>query len=60
MKIAVTYTSCVQVGVESYRDNHVTKIFSFDDSFANILQWAKSIGVRDPKLGDFIISEVLE
>lgn len=60
MKIAATYTSYVQVGVDSYRDKHVSKVFLLEDSFFDIFQWAKSIGVDNPKLSDFVFSELLD
>ena len=60
MKIAATLTFCEQVGADSYRDNHVTKAFSLEDSFFDVFQWASSIGVKEPKLGDFLFSEILD
>ena len=60
MKIAATYTVCVQVGLDAYRDKHLTKTFLLEDSFFDIFQWAKSIGVDDPKLSDFVFSELLD
>ena len=60
MKIAVTYTSYIQVGVDAYRDRHTTKSFDLNASFLDVFKWAESIGVKDPRLCDFIFSELLD
>ena len=60
MKIVATYTDSVQVGVDAYRDRHISKAFLVEESFLDIFKWAESIGIKDPKLSDFLLSELLD
>lgn len=59
-RIAVTYTSCVQVGVESYRDKSITRIFPTHEAIEDIFIWAKAMGVQNPRINDFIFSDVVD
>lgn len=43
MKIAVTVTVCRQVGVDTWKDFHTTKIFEESSTIREIDDWIKSI-----------------
>jgi hypothetical protein len=59
MKIAVTITSCVQVGENSFRDVHTTKVFDQSATIEQIDLWAKSIN-KDASYFTAVISEVVD
>ena len=56
MKIAVTVTTCCQVGMDQWRDFNWTRVFDSGETFDAILAWAatrsKSPGVCDLKFSD--------
>ncbi len=56
--IAVTITNCVQRGVDTYVDKRITKVFDDTASFADLFSWARSEGMADVHLSDFVLSEV--
>lgn len=43
MKIAVTVTSCYQIGIETWQDVHKTKVFQENATVKEIDEWIKSI-----------------
>ena len=43
MKIAVTISNCVQVGIDQWRDVNRTKIFDSADSVDSMIRWAQTI-----------------
>ena len=43
MKIAVTITTCGQIGIDTWKDFHTTKIFHEDATLKAINDWIKSI-----------------
>ena len=43
MKIAVTVTVCHQIGMETWRDYHTTKVFEETSTIKEIDDWIKSI-----------------
>ena len=56
MKTAVTVTSCVQIGPETWRDVCNTKVFDENATLGEIDKWVKSIDKTTPlsavKFGD--------
>jgi len=43
MKIAVTVTDYVQVGIDTWKNVGRTKIFDSSDSIDSMLEWAKAL-----------------
>lgn len=43
MKTAVTVTTCVQIGIETWRDICTTMIFDENSTLGEIDEWVKSI-----------------
>ena len=43
MKIAVTVTTCQQIGMETWQDFHTTKVFQENATLKEIDEWIKSI-----------------
>jgi len=43
MKIAVTVTVCQQIGMETWQDSHITKVFEENSTVKEINDWIKSI-----------------
>lgn len=43
MKIAVTVTTCHQIGIETWRDDHMTKVFDENSTLKEIDEWIKSV-----------------
>lgn len=43
MKIAVTVTSCHQIGIETWLDDHITKTFDEKSTIGEIDTWIKSV-----------------
>jgi hypothetical protein len=59
-KFAATYSEAVQIGEYEYKQLRTTKVFSYSDSFLNVIDWLKSIGVKNPSINSVDISEVSE
>lgn len=55
---AVTYTDCVQIGPESYREKATTKIFYHTNTINQIFDWVRSLGIQNPDFAHMIFSEV--
>ena len=43
MKIAVTVTVCQQIGMETWKDIHTTKVFEENSTIKDIDNWIKTI-----------------
>jgi len=43
MKIAVTVTDCVQVGIDTWKNVGKTRVFDSSDSIDSMIEWAKSL-----------------
>jgi len=43
MEIAVTVTTCNQIGIETWQDFHTTKVFEENSTIKEIDTWIKSI-----------------
>jgi hypothetical protein len=43
MKIAVTVTTCHQIGIDEWKDGYTTKIFEYSATLQQIEDWIKSI-----------------
>ena len=43
MEIAVTITTCHQIGIETWQDFHTTKVFKETQTIKEIDDWIKSI-----------------
>ena len=54
MKIAVTVTSCYQIGIETWQDCHKTKVFKENSTIIDINEWIKSID----KSADFSTAKI--
>lgn len=59
-KFAATYSESVQIGEYEFKQARVTKVFSYRDSFLKVIEWLKSIGVKDPDINSVEISGVDE
>lgn len=59
-KFAATYSEPFQVGEHEHRQIRMTKVFSYRDSFLKVIEWLKSIGVKNPNINSVDISEVDE
>ena len=59
-KFAATYSEAVQIGEYEYKQIRTTKVFSYRDSILNVIDWLKSIGVKNPSINSVDISEVSE
>lgn len=57
---AATYSECVQIGECEYKQIHLTKVFSYDKSISEIIDWLKSLNVKNPDINSVTISEVCE
>ena len=59
MSIIATVTICVQVGHESFRDNHISREFDEKRSIADVLSWArnelgrKNVGICDVQFSEY-------
>jgi len=42
-KIIATVSGCVQVGTDSYRDVHKSRVFSTNKTIDDILSWARDV-----------------
>lgn len=60
MKFVATYTSCVQVGIDTFTDKSVSKVFDYSAPMQNVMDWLESIGVKNPTLSDVRLSELME
>lgn len=60
MKFVATYTSCVQVGIDTFTDKSVSKVFDYSKSMQDAMDWLTSIGVKNPTLLDVRLSELME
>lgn len=60
MKFVATYTSCVQVGIDTFNDKSVSKVFDYSKSMQDVMDWLGSIGVKNPTLPDVRLSELME
>ena len=58
-KVCVNVPITKQIGIDSWRDSFVTKIFLITTSIIDILEWAKNID-RNIKLSDLYINEYYE
>ena len=56
MKTAVTVTTCVQIGIETWRDVCTTKVFDQNATLGDIDKWVRTIDKTIPlsavKFGD--------
>jgi len=43
MKIVATVTNCAQVGMDSFRDIHESRVFDENRSIKDILSWAETM-----------------
>ncbi len=59
VKIAVTVTKCVQIGIETWKDVHVTKVFYEDATLKKIDEWILSVD-KEGSLSSAKISDVVE
>lgn len=57
-KFAATYSECVQIGTDEFKQVKKTKVFLYGESFVNVMEWLESIGVKNPTLNSVDISEV--
>lgn len=60
MKFVATYTSCVQIGIDTFTDNSISKVFDYSKSIQDVMDWLSSIGVKNPTLSDVRLSELME
>lgn len=60
MKFVATYTSCVQVGIDTFTDKSVSRVFDYQAPMQDVMDWLGSIGVRNPTLSDVRLSELME
>lgn len=54
MEIAVTITTCNQIGIETWLDSHTTKVFDEERTIAEINSWIKTID----KSGDITSAKI--
>ncbi len=47
MKIVVTVSDCVQVGMNTFRDINTSRVFNADAKIEDVLHWAKVILKRE-------------
>lgn len=59
MKFVATYTSCVQVGIDTFTDKSVSRVFDYQASMQDVMDWLSSIGVKNPTLSDVRLSELM-
>lgn len=60
MKFVATYTSCVQVGMDTFTDHGISKVFDYQAPMQDVMDWLGSIGVKNPTLSDVRLSELME
>lgn len=60
MKFVATYTSCVQIGIDTFTDNSVSKVFDYQAPMQDVMDWLGSLGVKNPTLSDVRLSELME
>lgn len=58
-EIAVSVPVTKQVGIDSWRDQMITKIFCRGSSLQVVIEWAQSID-KNITLGDLYFSEVIQ
>jgi hypothetical protein len=46
MVVCVTYTDCIQVGIEQWRNKSVSKIFYGADQLNDIIKWCKAMNLK--------------
>lgn len=59
MKIAVTVTTCHQIGIETWQDYHKTKVFDETATVKQIEDWIKSID-KNSSFANTKISDCVE
>lgn len=55
--ITATVEICVQVGIDDYRLKRYSRNFDASITLADIISWAKSMGVENPGINDVIFSD---
>ncbi len=55
-KIVVTISDTVQIGIDTWKQKNVSKIFSQTDSIEKMLEWAKKNGFKNPDISDLNFS----
>lgn len=40
MKVVATVCGCVQVGIDEFRDKHVSRVFNGDKTLQDLIKWA--------------------
>lgn len=61
MKIIATVCNCGQIGMDEFRDYHVSNIFNGDSKISDIIAWAnKVLGKNNAGICDIKFSEIVE
>ena len=56
-KIVVTISQAIQIGMDSWKQHHVSRVFLISRPFKDMLSWAESQGFKNPQVSDLILSE---
>ena len=56
-KIVVTLSQAVQIGIDEWKQHKVSRVFSVNRSFRDLLEWAEAEGIKNPQASDLQISE---
>ena len=56
-RIVVTLSQAVQIGMDEWKQHKVSRVFSVDRPFRDLLAWAKAEGIENPQVSDLQISE---
>ena len=61
MKFVATYTSCYQASEISWQEYKISKVFDYDQSLSDVMDWLKdSMKVQYPNLSDISLSDLVE
>ncbi len=59
-KVAVTVITCIQIGMDTWKDVGTTKVFDQNSSIGDILIWARTIGGKSASMSTIKITDVVE
>lgn len=60
MKFVATYTTCAQVGENSWQEYKMSKVFDYVQPLSDVMMWLESLGVKEPNLSCVELSDLIE
>lgn len=60
MKFVATYTTCAQVGENSWQEYKRSKVFDYVQPLSDVMMWLESLGVKEPNLSCITLSDLVD